>query len=249
MWKLCCSSYTPLFVTAGDVTSSKVNIMLSDSRAQGVQKLLLVNMDGIPDGNGQDCMCVRYDKVHSQGWTAKRDKNYWAKWFLVLEDTVIRLSNFTSESQRLTGYKVSGHNFPQKSAHKILIDLALTIGVHPAALGSIAAAGGRIMAPKKLELKLEVVVDILHWLTLRNEPDPKKEFRLTEVFKVRSDWSEIPPLILNVCMKTTSIDAVVVAEHRNLQSVLSHYKKLNRGLDGVIFVLVSLFFVASMEGY
>ncbi|ERF73418.1 hypothetical protein EPUS_04041 [Endocarpon pusillum Z07020] len=211
-----------LFVTAGDVTSSKVNTMLSDSRAEGVQKLLRMNRDGIPDEHGQDLMFVRYDKVHSRGWTAKRDKTYWAKWFLVLEDTVIRLSNFTSELQRLTGYKVSRHNFPQRNARKILIDLALTIGIHPAALGSIAAAGGKIMTPRKMDLKLVVVSDILQWLTLRNEPDPGKEFRLSEVFRV-------------------SIDAVVVAEHRNLQKVLLSYKVLNRGMDEVIFVLTGGF--------
>lgn len=228
-----------LFVNAGDTTSAKVNTQLSDSRAKGAQQLVSVDENGKPDENGDRTMFVRYEKTFRRGWTSKRDKTYWAKWFLVLQDTVVRLSNFTSESQRLTGYMVMRHNFQQQEARKILLDIALTIGVHPSALGSTAAAGGLIIAPRKLGLKLVVVADILQWLTLRDVPDPGNALKLTETLRVDNSWVDLPPLVLEMQTKRKKIDAVVVAEHRNIECLLSSYRIVNRGLDRVYFVLVS----------
>ena len=148
-----------LFVDAGDTTSKTFSMLLSDSRAKGAQKLVPVDEHGQPDANGEASMIVQCDKSLSRGWKAARDVAYWSKWFLVLEDIVIRLGFFNSESQRLTGYEVSRQNFPQSQCRKTLLDIALTIAVHPSAFGSITTTSGRIMTPKRRDLMLMVVAD------------------------------------------------------------------------------------------
>ncbi|ERF73447.1 hypothetical protein EPUS_04070 [Endocarpon pusillum Z07020] len=51
----------------------------------------MVDSKGKPDENGRDLMWVRFGTVSNCGMKVKRDKVYWTKWLLVLEETVIRL--------------------------------------------------------------------------------------------------------------------------------------------------------------
>lgn len=123
-------------------------------------------------------------------------------------------------------------------ARQMLFDIALTLGIHPSAFGSRSEPGGRVMVPRRLGLNIHVVTDILQWLTLRDEPNEDNAINLTETLRFGNSWADLPPLILSMRMNPGKVDAVVVAEHRNLQSILSSYKILNRTLDRVILVLV-----------
>ncbi len=66
--------------------------------------------------------------------------------------------------------------------------------------------------------------------------------------RVEDSFVDLPPLILNISMKRKAIGAVVIAEHRNLQAVLSSYKVTNRQVDDVLFILVSGSVSAGREG-
>lgn len=51
---------------------------------------------------------------------------------------MVRISHRCREAQRIVYYKSDYDSFRKKGAYKILLDLALTIGVTPMSLGTVA---------------------------------------------------------------------------------------------------------------
>ena len=98
---------------------------------------------------------------------------------------------------------------------RILYDLALTIEVHPIALGVIPESNGQVTMPEKVGIEAAIVTDIIRY---HQEDTKEKDFIGKRVFQP-SQTSDIPPLIRNlkVVGKRTrgekKLRAVVVVEH------------------------------------
>lgn len=108
------------------------------------------------------------------------------------------------------------------------------------ALGSITATGCRITAPQYLCLRVVAVPDGLRWFQPRSHREFNRHLTLTEVLKVNDVFVDLPLVIKSLEMRRKKIDAVIIFEHRNLQSNITSYQIRNESLDDVPFVLVSM---------
>ena len=121
---------------------------------------------------------------------------------------------------------------------RILYDLALTIEVHPMALGVIPESNGQVTMPEKVCIEAAIVTDIIRY---HQEDTKEKDFVGLRVFHPSQTY-DIPPLIrdLKVVGKATKgkgkLRAVVVVEHRNLKMVLTHHDFAD---SKIILIMVS----------
>ena len=121
---------------------------------------------------------------------------------------------------------------------RILYDLALTVEVHPMALGVIPESNGQVTLPEQIKIEATVVTDIIRY---HQEDTKEGEFVGRRVFEP-SQTADIPPLVrdLRIVGKgkkgKAKPRAVVVVEHRNLKMVLTHHDFA----DGkIILIMVS----------
>ena len=121
---------------------------------------------------------------------------------------------------------------------RILYDLALTIDVHPIALGVIPESNGQVTMPDQVAIHATIVTDIIRY---HQQDTREKDFTGRRVFEP-SQTAHIPPLLrdLKIVGKgkqgKTKPRAVVVVEHRNLKMVLTHHDFA----DGkIILIMVS----------
>ena len=121
---------------------------------------------------------------------------------------------------------------------RILYDLALTIEVHPIALGVIPESNGQVTLPELVGIEATIVEDIIRY---HQEDTKEGEFTQKRVFQP-NQTADIPPLLRNlkVVGKGTKgkgkLRAVVVVEHRNLKMVLTHHDFAN---SKIILIMVS----------
>ena len=116
---------------------------------------------------------------------------------------------------------------------RILYDLALTIEVHPIALGVIPESNGQVTMPELVRIEATIVTDIIRY----HQQDTKVgDFTGKRVFEP-SQTAYIPPLLrdLRVVGKGKP-RAVVVVEHRNLKMVLTQH---DFAVSKVILIMVS----------
>ena len=110
-------------------------------------------------------------------------------------------------------------------------DIALTLGIHPAAFGVQQQAGGTI-STNGFTLENTVVTNLFEWENrLRSQP---KTVSGTEKKKLRGTDVAIPPLVLEmriILQKDSQVDAVIVTEHRNLSTL---------DIGNVLLVMVSV---------
>lgn len=123
---------------------------------------------------------------------------------------------------------------------RILYDLALTVEVHPIALGVIPESNGQVTMPERVRIDATIVTDIIRY---HQEDTKEGDFTGRRIFQP-SQTTDIPPLLrdLKVVGKgkqgKAKPKAVVVVEHRNLKMVLTHHDFA----DGkIILIMVSRF--------
>lgn len=120
-------------------------------------------------------------------------------------------------------------------ARRILYDLALTIDVHPLALGVIPESTGQVYLPKSVYIDTIVISDIIAY---KNEASKSAVFERKTRFD-QDKTENIPPLIksleVGMVKKKGLIRAVVVVEHRNLKKVLTNNEFI---VGNIILVMV-----------
>ncbi|KAI4274807.1 MAG: hypothetical protein LQ337_003656 [Flavoplaca oasis] len=98
-------------------------------------------------------------------------------------------------------------------------DIALTLGIHPAAFGVQQQAGGTI-STNGFTLENTVVTNLFEW---ENRPRSQpKMLSGTDKKKLRGKDVAILPLVLDtriILQKDSRLDAVIVTEHRNLSTL------------------------------
>ena len=118
---------------------------------------------------------------------------------------------------------------------RILYDLALTIEVHPMALGVIPESNGQVTMPEQVGIEATIVKDIIRY---HQEDKKDGEFVGKKVFEP-SRTEYIPPLLRDLKIvgkgKQAKPRAVVVVEHRNLKMVLTHHDFAD---SKIIFIMV-----------
>lgn len=101
---------------------------------------------------------------------------------------------------------------------KILTDLALTIKVHPLALGVIAEERGKFYLPDGIFIDATIVSNVTGW----HNNDKSAEFTKSKTFKHEQD-ATIPQLVEKLKVRIQnkrSVRAVIITEHANLSSLL-----------------------------
>ncbi|KAL9598691.1 MAG: hypothetical protein Q9179_003817 [Wetmoreana sp. 5 TL-2023] len=126
-------------------------------------------------------------------------------------------------------------------ARRLMLDLALTINVHPSALGIMGEDGGQVSVPKLVSIELTRVTNAIAYND--RDKNPSQDFK--RVAKLTPGIYKIPDLVLSLKVATRKhgkvggkIDAIVVAEHRNLSEVLLREKL---AVEDVIVVLTAGF--------
>ncbi|KAL8751776.1 MAG: hypothetical protein Q9184_005956, partial [Pyrenodesmia sp. 2 TL-2023] len=127
--------------------------------------------------------------------------------------------------------------------HKVN-DIALTLGIHPAAFGIQQQEGGTIKTPDGVSLDNIIVTNIFDYNDRQRSGPIGKEVQLPGTQQLRLHGQKpIPSLVLDVNVKQSSnskIDAVVVVEHRNLSEL---------GLKDVLLVMTGGFPSSATKEY
>ena len=102
---------------------------------------------------------------------------------------------------------------------RLVLDIALTIAVHPIALGVKNEASGQISVPNGVRIDATIVFDIFAYIDSEGTQKGRK------VLKIKPGLRTIPEPVLGLKLvftehKTRRLDAVLVMEHRNLSEVL-----------------------------
>ena len=124
---------------------------------------------------------------------------------------------------------------------RLILDLTLTIGVHPVALGVKAEPSGQVSIPTSCRIEAELVTNVFSYIN--REKTPGQEYRREE--RMKAGVHTIPEPVLSLKVKMTMnvdppgrVDAVIVVEHRNLSEILL---KESFALDNVIIVMTAGF--------
>ncbi|KAL8691866.1 MAG: hypothetical protein Q9224_004081, partial [Gallowayella concinna] len=102
---------------------------------------------------------------------------------------------------------------------KKVVDVALTLNIHPAAFGIQQQGDGTINTPQGVTLETSLVSDIFQWENRRRTAGDKAG---TQKMSLNGIDVVIPSLVLDIKVKIqsgTRIDAVIVTEHRNLSEL------------------------------
>ena len=222
----------------GDTTITKVN--------RGAQLELFD-----ADGNTVEEEDAQSDT--SRGWVYRlrtcvkrcggRDTEYLCKFITVAKETALIIEKFDPELRRGAGYDMDNEAFDKNQALNIFTDLALTIGVHPAALGISPASTGECFLPKGYFLQVTTCTNVFEYNRDRHLQQ-NSGLRTAKKF----DSYSIDPMIHSLKLrhdKTFSeahrIRAVVVIEHRNLRETMGNLvRKETADWRGLLFVLVRL---------
>ena len=124
-----------------------------------------------------------------------------------------------------------------RQSKQVLYDLALTIEVHPLALGVIPESNGQVAMLDGVFLTATIITDIIGYHS-ETPPLPRYEKR------TRFDAGQtraIPPLVKDLKVvtekkKKVQLGAVLVVEHRNLKKVMTDNDYVS---GSVILVMVS----------
>ncbi|KAL8899133.1 MAG: hypothetical protein Q9207_006351, partial [Kuettlingeria erythrocarpa] len=203
--------------TDGD-ERGEMNMIFSQSKAQGIFNL--EQYDGA-------LMVIRRGRSYKR--KVDNQPQYWAK----LLDVARTLYNMQVDRQALNSrfieYKEVYPGMPGSlPAVKIkMLDLALTVGAHPAALGIVYEESGKVCLPNGVNIHVDQVTDTFKF----NDRDrsrskapagSSKKFIITvgeerpiprSVTELKAIWST----------QHVKISAVIVVEHRNLAGIITHH--------------------------
>lgn len=140
------------------------------------------------------------------------------------------------------------------AARRALIDLALSIEVHPLALGVAPEGEGQVVLPNDFSIEVTLVNNVIMYNDCLAEAGKMGMLAEVKTFQP-SRTAHIPPLIkdLRVVGRRSKkgkevqrggkrLDAVVVVEHRNLKDVVTGEQMGTVG-ENVIIVMVRLHYL------
>ena len=146
------------------------------------------------------------------------------------------------ELRRGAGYDMNSESFDSNEALRVFQDLALTLHIHPTALGIYSASTGEYVVPRGYKLRVTLCNNVFEY---NNHRHTRPEAGLTTVN--RAGACKIDNMIHSMRLvadmewdKENKIRAVIVIEHRNLTDMM---QRLTSGTSpdwkGLFFVLVS----------
>jgi hypothetical protein len=216
----------------------RANIQFHDSKSPSATKFCRTNRKGFPDDNGDRWMWVRFVTVTARSCMTDRDQEWWGKMVLVSTEAMNRLCMKSAERCRLIGYTLAAEGFDQKAVKDFGINLALTLGFHPATIGQIPEPVGRIVLPEGWEIHCLQIYNIC----LYNDSNGGTGQGCRHV--VLSGTMDVPSMLSRPFWKKLvktkgPLRAVMVIEHRNLDLVIDYVKDHVDAFRGVLFILVS----------
>ncbi|KAL9014040.1 MAG: hypothetical protein Q9173_001290 [Seirophora scorigena] len=188
----------------------KVQLRLESSTAPDI--VALRQIDGVR-------MLARDDRTSSRKPGANAE--YWARFLKtasLLQDMVVRRD---SQKMRFIQYREAGKHERLDIVKRKVMDVALTLGIHPAAFGVQQEDSGKITTPEGVALENTTVTDIFAYEDRQRSGKAPKSLPGTTQRRMHGEHS-IPLLVLDVNVKRQSsarIDAVVVVEHQNLSKL------------------------------
>ncbi|KAL8804042.1 MAG: hypothetical protein Q9182_002833, partial [Xanthomendoza sp. 2 TL-2023] len=175
--------------------------------------------------------------------TGKRIE-YWVR--LVKTATLLHnmIANRETLKMRFIQYREAGHRENLSLVKQKVVDVALTLQIHPAAFGIQRQGDGTINTPKGVVVETTLVSDIFEWEDRqRSGQGWTQSTRGTKKIGLSGIDVVIPSLVLDIKIKVQSfarIDAVIVTEHRSLSQL---------EIDNVLMVMTGGFPSSSTKEY
>lgn len=230
-------------------SSGLVNMRLSQSTAADV--VSLQERDGTPMVRRREYI-VRLACTDALQWLIKLQSRrkvdnqvaYWAKLWQQVRTLQSMMVNQQQVKMRAIQYKhadptARSNSWALRQVKQRVEDLALSLGVHPAAFGVLQEDSGTVHIPERIKIEIVKITDI----HLYNNRDRTKKW-LDRSFAIRSVLQlgepQIPQLVESLALRFERghrVDAVVVLEHRNVTEILGEHQY---GLKDVLIVMVSL---------
>ena len=165
----------------------------------------------------------------------KRDVTYLLRLSAVCDRMLKDINKGILIPQRQFGYYWPSKVLPSEVAKKMVIDLALTLRIHPWRFGIVPDCDGRVFLPPGFKIDAVVCEDIFN---LKQSGGTGRSRKTLQGFD-----QPIPPLIVKMAVYSPggqAVRAVVVVEHRNIKFMLASLGRRNDPrLQGILFVMVS----------
>ena len=168
---------------------------------------------------------VRYNTAFTR---KPRDKIVWLKHIATIAFALVEMqTELQPLQQRFFSYKAGmrRHNMTGVMIQRLTLDIALTIGVHPWALGVEPDATGKVWIPKDIVLNVNVVSNIIKYRQAKNKAGRQA---LMELKKYKNGTHTIDSMIHSLTYHAANkrkIQAVVVVEHKNMEKLMKHSKE------------------------
>ncbi|KAG7009733.1 hypothetical protein G7Y79_00001g000050 [Physcia stellaris] len=123
---------------------------------------------------------------------------------------------------------------------RLTLDLALTVKIHPIALGIKREVSSQVSVPANIEIESRCITDIFQYNDRIKRSIPEDEY--SRMNKLTFGTRPVPEVIIDLRVtkphKKSKVDAVLVTEHRNLDEVLL---KDGAAVEHVIIVMTAGF--------
>ncbi|KAL8973191.1 MAG: hypothetical protein Q9197_002454 [Variospora fuerteventurae] len=189
-------------------SEGEMNMIFSKSLTRGIIKLEVV--DNV-------LMVTRQGRTYKRKVTSQ--VQYWAK----LLEVASTLYNMQVDRQAEIDPEMQG-NLPV--VKRTTLDLALTIGTHPAALGIVYEESGKVHLPQKVTVETLRVTNVFAFNNRDKSAAPQDGCTTT---KLSPGEHAIPrsvvKLRVNVSLAFGAVlSAVIVVEHRNLEGMITNHQ-------------------------
>ncbi|KAL9595376.1 MAG: hypothetical protein Q9219_006478 [cf. Caloplaca sp. 3 TL-2023] len=214
---------------AGADREGKADLVFSQSKAKGIIQLQLVD---------------NVFMVTRQGRTRRVDNQigYWKK----LMEVACNLYNMQVDKQALKSRFIQYRDVEPENQESLpavkskTLDVALTIGSHPASLGIMYEANGKIHIPQGVTIEITRVNDVFKYNNRDRGKDPTGG---CQTVKMPFGEHTIPRSVLGLKVQYPTnvginINAVVVVEHRNLAGIIIQH---DFALQDVLVVMTAGF--------
>lgn len=123
---------------------------------------------------------------------------------------------------------------------RLTLDLALTVKIHPIALGIKREVSSQVSVPAYIEIESRCITDIFRYNDRMKRSIPEDQY--SRMNKLTFGTRPVPEAIIDIRVtkphKKSKVDAVLVTEHRNLDEVLL---KDGAAVEHVIIVMTAGF--------
>lgn len=165
-------------------------------------------------------MLVRHDILSLRG--TKKLAGYWTNFVrtaTLLNDMAVSKQALKT---RFIQYREADPHAKLEVVKRIMYDIALTLQVHPTALGIQQQESGIIRLPHSIGVDNVIVNDVFRYIDRQRTGVVKKDLVPgTKAARQNGEFAIPSPVLdINLKMAGGKIDAVVVVEHKNLSNML-----------------------------